>query len=253
MAQALWHLGLLDGSAKVTRDVLADAQASGHPNSLCFALVWAGGVVSVLLGRGNIADAERSVIQLKELAERHGLSSYSACARGFEGLLSFRRGDLRSAERLLRVSLEQLRQTQYDLLCTPFLNSLAEVLAAAGEIRESLAVIDEVLQRSERNSALWWIPEALRTKGQTMLLSNSANIAVAEDCFHRSLDVARGQASLSFELRTAISLAQLHHAHGRTRQARDLLSSVYARFTEGFATADLQLARQQLAAWAVDI
>jgi predicted ATPase len=250
MTQALWHLGLLDQSAKVTRDVLADAQASGHPNSLCFALVWAGGVVFVLLGRGDIESAERSVAQLKELADKHGLSSYSACARGFEGLLSLRRGNVRSAERLLRTSLEQLRQTQYDLLYTPFLNSLAEVLAAAGEIRQSLAAIDEVLERCERSSALWWIPEALRTKGQILLLSNSANIPAAEDCFHRSLDVARGQASLSFELRTAMSLAQLHHAHGRTRQARDLLGSVYARFTEGFESTDLQFAGRQLEAWA---
>ena len=65
-----------------------------------------------------------------------------------------------------------------------------------------------------------------------------------------ALDVARGQASLSFELRTSMSLAQLHHAHGRTRQARDLLGSVYARFTEGFESTDLQFARRQLEAWA---
>jgi predicted ATPase/DNA-binding winged helix-turn-helix (wHTH) protein len=249
MAQALWHKGLLDQSAQATRDVLADAQASGHPNSLCFALVWGGGVVFVLLGRGEIQTAERSIAQLKDHAEKHALSSYYACALGFEGLLSLRRGNFSSGERLLRASLEELGQTQYDLLYTPFLSSLAELLAAAGQLGDSLAAIDEALERAERNNALWWMPEALRIKGEVLLLSNTVDKAASEDNFHRSLDLALLQESLSFELRTAMSLGRLYHAQGRIRDARELLSSIYARFTEGFDTADLQTARRHLEEW----
>jgi predicted ATPase len=63
----------------------------------------------------------------------------------------------------------------------------------------------------------------------------------------RSLDWARRQQALSWELRAAISLAELWRGQQRVAEARELLDSVYARFTEGFATADLQHARTLLA------
>jgi hypothetical protein len=46
---------------------------------------------------------------LKDNAEKHAFSRYVACTLGFEGMLSFRRCDLASAERLLRASLNGLR------------------------------------------------------------------------------------------------------------------------------------------------
>jgi predicted ATPase len=58
-----------------------------------------------------------------------------------------------------------------------------------------------------------------------------------------------GAAAMIWELRTAMSLGRLHHAQGRSRDACDLLHSVYQRFTEGFETADLQCARHLLEEW----
>jgi predicted ATPase len=48
------------------------------------------------------------------------------------------------------------------------------------------------------------------------------------------------------ELRCAVGLAQLWHAQGQTAAARALLAPVYGRFTEGFATPELQAARALL-------
>ena len=55
----------------------------------------------------------------------------------------------------------------------------------------------------------------------------------------RSIDTARRQGALSWELRAAISLAQLWQTQDRNSQASDLLASTLNRFSEGFATADL--------------
>lgn len=87
------------------------------------------------------------------------------------------------------------------------------------------------------------LPEALRIKGDVLVLSDRSHATAAEDLFRRSLELARRQKALSWELRTTMSLARLQHAQGRSRDARDLLKPVYARFTEGFETADLQGAR----------
>jgi predicted ATPase len=243
-AHILWVEGLLDQSAQTTRDLLADAEAADHPVSLCYALIWCGCPISLRLG--DLETAEHSIHRLKDHAEEHALSSYYACGLGFEGQLSAKRADLAAAERLIRASLGGLRQAQYEILYTPFLSGLAEVLAAAGDLDDALAVADEALQRTERDNAFWWMPEALRIKGDVMLLSHKADPTVAEDHFRRSLDLARRQGALSWELRTAMSLARLQRDHGRIGEARDLLASVHGRFTEGFATADLQSAKRLL-------
>jgi predicted ATPase len=149
-------------------------------------------------------------------------------------------------EAVLRACLDGLRATQYELLYTPFLSALAEVVATAGHVEDGLAAAHEAVQRVERNDVCWWMPEPLRIKGEILLLSKKAEASLAEDLFRRSLEMANRQGALSWELRTALSLGRLHRMRGRTRGAYDLVNSVYSRFSEGFDTADLQSAKRFL-------
>ncbi|MDB5403808.1 MAG: hypothetical protein JWQ55_5826, partial [Rhodopila sp.] len=68
----------------------------------------------------------------------------------------------------------------------------------------------------------------------------------AEDYFRRALDRARRQGALSWELRAATSLARLWRDQARSKEEHALLAQVYARFTEGFSTADLKEAKTLL-------
>jgi predicted ATPase len=52
------------------------------------------------------------------------------------------------------------------------------------------------------------------------------------------------QGALAWELRAAMNLAKLWAAQSRERDALDLLEPLYGRFTEGFETADLIVARR---------
>ena len=67
--------------------------------------------------------------------------------------------------------------------------------------------------------------------------------ADAEALFLEAIDIARRQQAKSSELRAALSLARLWQRQGRQREARDLLTQIYAWFTEGFDTPDLMDAR----------
>lgn len=110
-----------------------------------------------------------------------------------------------------------------------------------------LATIDRALERAERNEERWYIAELLRIKGELMLRACGPSAeAEAERLFAQSLDWARRQGARSWELRTSISPARLPHETSRMVQAREQLASVYARFGEGFATADLSAARTLL-------
>jgi predicted ATPase len=62
---------------------------------------------------------------------------------------------------------------------------------------------------------------------------------LAQECLQRSLELARAQSALSWELRTAIALARMYPGS----HARETLRAIYARFVEGFETPDLKIAR----------
>jgi predicted ATPase len=103
------------------------------------------------------------------------------------------------------------------------------------------------LQRCERYSDRWCVAEVLRVKGELICRAGAPDgIAQAEDCFAQSLDWARQQGAVSWELKTAMSLGRLRCDQGQVDQARDLLTSAYMLFQEGFDTADLKATKELL-------
>jgi predicted ATPase len=118
--------------------------------------------------------------------------------------------------------------------------------------QESLATLHErlatkeAIARAENGLAGWCAAELLRIKAETLLRIGDGNAAIAQRLFQQSLDTAREQGALSWELRTATSLAGLWYQQRRTREAYDLLATVHGRFTEGFETTDLVKARTLL-------
>jgi hypothetical protein len=106
-----------------------------------------------LTGPGGIGKTRLvlAIAELKHQAEKHDLSGYYAYASGFEGQLSAQRGDLAAAARLLHSSLEGVCRGRSEAVYTALLSILAEVLAKADRVNESLAAAEEALQRAERN------------------------------------------------------------------------------------------------------
>jgi predicted ATPase/DNA-binding winged helix-turn-helix (wHTH) protein len=242
--QVLFVRGLLDQAAEATREIVDYARAVDHPYSLCLALTWS--ACPITLALGHFEAAQQWTALLKQHCEKYDIKSQYACALGFEGQLAASRGETKSALKQLRACLAGLREAQFEVLYTVFLDSLAEVLAAAGNLDEALAAADEALQRTERNEALWWMPEALRVKGELVLHSRKLDAANAEELFGRSLALAHRQGALSWELRTATCLARLLRERGHADDARAALSTVCDRFSEGFDSKDFTTAKRLL-------
>ena len=72
------------------------------------------------------------------------------------------------------------------------------------------------------------------------------NAEQVEDAFHDALSIAREQQAKSWELRAAMSLAELWAGQGERQKANDLLAPIHDWFTEGFDTPDLKDARALL-------
>jgi hypothetical protein len=170
---------------------------------------------------------------LLDYTARTSLTYYQMVGRCFEVALELRQGD--TAEKQGR-RLELLREPLISALQLETLGTLSEELVGA-----------EAIARAETGHAGWCAAEILRAKGEIILKRGASDAAfAAETLFRRALEIARQQDALSWELRAATSLARLWREQGGVREAHDLLASVYARFTEGFGTADLIKAKTLL-------
>ena len=241
LARTLWLQGYPDQAVRVARQAVDEAAEIGHPVTLCIALIWA---VSVFCWIGDWASAEKSIERFIAHADRHSLAPYHSVGLGIKGELSVKRGEVQLGMDLLRSSLESLHADRYELLTTAFNSTLAEGLAMTGHVEEALITIDETIDLVERNGDLFNMPELLRIKGD--FLASVADSRQAEECFLRSIELAGGQSAPSWELRTTTNLARLWLRQDRRDEARKVLVQVYARFSEGFATADLRAAKRLL-------
>jgi predicted ATPase len=88
------------------------------------------------------------------------------------------------------------------------------------------------------------LSELLRIKSQILAARHDRESAM--NCLTEALAVAREQSALAWELRSTMVLARLLSEDGRRDHARHTLALAYHRFTEGFDTADLKLARALL-------
>jgi predicted ATPase/DNA-binding winged helix-turn-helix (wHTH) protein len=242
-ARSLWLEGYPDQAAIMARQTVEEAETFDHPVTLCIALIWA---VSVFIWQGDLAAADNYLDRFIVEADKHSLRPYQALGRGVKGELSVRRGEAEAGIALLHDALETLHAHRYELLTTAFKSALAEGLAMAGRSDQAAAMIDETIALVERNGDLFTMPELQRIKGAILTTSPDPDFALAEGCFLKSLDLAKRQAALGWQLRTATSLARLWLIQNLHDEARAVLAPVFARFTEGFDSSDLQAARELL-------
>ena len=226
LCRILWVQGLPDQAAIAAHDCVEDAVSAGHELWLNSSLLFA---CTVVLWTGDMAAADRFVAMLLHHSARYSLRISHFRARSLATVLEFRRG---RAPGMIARRDEILN----DPLCDP---PYLETLATFSE--DLLGA--EAVARAEDGRAGWCAAEILRVNAAVLLKNGALDAAAAETQFRRSLDIARRQAALSWELRAATSLARLWRDQNRIRDAHDLLALVHGRFTEGFETADLVAAR----------
>src|SRR6516164_5896507 len=97
--------------------------------------------------------------------------------------------------------------------------------------------------RGRETRERWGIAEILRVKANLLLATGRATPQEGEGLLIESLEIARRQQALCWELRTSCDLGRLWQEQGRSKEALQLLRTIYSRFTEGFETTDLRHAK----------
>jgi tetratricopeptide (TPR) repeat protein len=192
---------------------------------------------------GEFEEAARLGAEFVECARKHG---FQALAEPAIVLIELAR-QTPSTPVQLRELNEHLTHAKSSrahklLMCS----IMVEHCIATGDVELAEAVLTPPLATREPMLRA----ELLRLEGALQLQSATADFAAAERRFHSAIEVALAQGAKSFELRAATSLATLWHQQGKRNEAQELLGGVYAWFTEGFQTPDLQRAKSLLDEWA---
>ena len=236
LAKVLWLQGFPDRAMALAQ---LSRQNLDHPESICFVLVTALCPIAIL--NGDFAAAASFITELRDQALRNAVG-WQSRAHHYMGWLALRQGDSAQAVAIIRQSVVEMLNTGFTVGLSGYLRSQALALQFAGQYQEGLAAIDAGLAYAEQHQERWCVAELYRGRGELALLQNTSSArSAAEGHFVQAIHVAQEQGALAWELRAAISLARMQQDD--RGYARSVLAPVFERFTEGFATADLDAAR----------
>jgi len=254
----LWFLGHPDQALDMVAKALALARELSEPHGLAHALFFEALLHHFRRDEQKALELADSVIAI---SLEHGLALYQSMAMITRGWALIELGQPNEAIDQISRGLDAHRATGTELLRPHFLALLAEALGKARRAEEGLRVLEEALAMAIRNSERYYVSELYRLKGELLLLSSNGRDSTykatprktateanghttnAESCFVEALEVSRTLKTKSLEIRAAMSLSRLYQHQKRRKKARELVSQVYNRFTEGFDTRDLREAK----------
>ncbi|WP_338485316.1 ATP-binding protein [Pseudomonas trivialis] len=209
LARVLWLQGLPEQAWRTASQALELALQINHGTTLCYTLALTGVVIARY--NGDEASAQSLQTLLMQQAHKHSAQLFQTWA--------------------------QLYAQHLSIDAVQGLDLVKDILITLGVGH----VDDAWFERARSGDGGWCAPEILRIRAETL-----PDSAAAEALLLDALGLAHQQGALAWELRCATSLARLWLRQGRRHAAHQLLSSVYARFTEGFATRDLMRVRRLL-------
>ncbi len=249
-ALTLWHLGFPERALRRAGYALRLAQELSHPHTWVAANIFAGAEMSHYLGDASATlSAARVVV---DTSAQLGFSHWLPEGNVFLAW-AIRHLDADDAARQCCTVLdcERLRTTieQHGGVANAyFFGLLTEIQLRQGCFPDALETLECASDLVAAQGERFWDAEILRLRGE---LAASAEVGrdpvTAEHHLQRAIATAREQGSLSLRLRASLDLGRLWRSLGRGEEAKALVESIYARFTEGFETRDLRIARAFLA------
>jgi tetratricopeptide (TPR) repeat protein len=234
LARVLWLQGLPEQAWRAARQALDIAVQINHGTSICYTLALASCLIAHY--NGDRANARALLQLLLEQSQKHSVLLFNNWGRHYAQVID--------PDNAAPVSAQ-----------------------SSGLIREVMVTLDErfvdetLVERARNGDAGWSAAEILRAHAAALLKESekpileparesaragATKILQAEQTLQQALTIARSQGALAWELRSATNLAELWQSQSRQREALDLLTPIYQRFTEGYATADVRKVRRLL-------
>jgi class 3 adenylate cyclase/predicted ATPase len=240
LSWALWHLGYVEQASEVAADAVRRAEAIPHPFTLVYTLCHARGMMDVFRRRSEDTQSYADVVM--SLCAEHEFPFWDAGGQILSGWAATCQGDVEAGVEAINRGLGAWRETGARLWLPMFLALEAEAHAKAGRSDVALQAIEHALAVSDETGERWAVAEVLRTKAGLLLAHDPTKADEVENLLIKSLEIARRQQALCWELRASCDLARLWQRRGRGKDALELLRSIHGQFTEGLETPDLKAA-----------
>ncbi|MBE2240226.1 MAG: AAA family ATPase [Caldilineaceae bacterium] len=242
-SHALWCLGYADSAHASARNAIALARELEQPFNHALAVTYGATL------QAWSANAETFFAHAQDaytLTREYQVTYYHAWASIlFHFAQVWRQPDAEGLTQL-RSTIHRFMKMGSRLRLPLYFSLLARACFKAKRPDEGLEALELALAESLQNNEHWWDAEIHRLRGELMG-AQGADPGDIEAAFQRACEIARTQQARSLELRAATSLARFWQATSRQAEAKQQLSQLYAWFTEGMATPDLQAARALLA------
>ena len=222
-SRILWLQGFPSQALVSARASVDEAVSIKHSISICFATALAACPLAIWCG--DMSAAREYLGLLEEHSTAYSLDHWHRYAEVFKLALDSPQPSDAKQSQSLRPSLWTQRHfEESSVLGERFLSG-------------------DLLGRAISEEPVWCTAEILRLGAlRNLQQRGSSAIEEAAKMFAVSLEIARQQGALSWELRTATSVARLLNEQGRQDEAYGVLSPALDRFTEGFETLDYRQA-----------
>ncbi|MCP4327854.1 MAG: AAA family ATPase [Alphaproteobacteria bacterium] len=238
---AEWIRGYPDRSIERLDEAVSLARKIGHPFNLMFALT-AGATALIYRGEADrllefCDEAEKVVTE-----EALGQFSMNVCVYQWRGAARIQQREF-GIGHSLAVKGNEYWTMSGGGICTAMMRSWIVLgLQGLGRIDEALGLNAGNITHCRETGDRYMEPECIRLQGELMLRVSDPDLEAAEHFFREAVTIAGAHDAKSWELRAAMSLADLLGSRDRHKDAIACLEPVLGWFTEGLETADLRRA-----------
>ena len=216
LAIVLWPLGEIDRARELADATVTRIAELEHLATSTMGLMHS--VMFEIIGR-NVDRAAPLAKSLANVAHEHGIALWVAFGTFLEGWTQLRSGSPKIGLSNMRRAAALLQQDGVGAFQPLVKTALAEAEARNGETEAALTTLEQALNDVDRTGQRWFDTELHRTRGDILLEKDPADPDPAECAFTTAIAIARSQKARSFELRAALSLANLPRNRTRRRRA----------------------------------
>jgi len=234
-ACCLWCLGYPDRALKRSQETLKLGRKLAHPFSLADAICYGGCLLNSMCQDTEKLTQEADA--LIENADKGSLAGWRATGRRYRGEALVLQGKIREGIELIGKGMTEMKSEGIAMYLSGTFAILAEKQLELNFLDDARASLDEAFTFVDETNERYWESELFRLKGEMLLMDE--DVAGAEACLLRAIEIAQKQSAKSLELRAAMSLSRLWSEQGKRGKAKNLLEEIYNWFTEGFDTPDL--------------
>ena len=225
---AAWQLGDVGRARELVQEADALAVKSAHAPTLAIAHTMHT-MLEIL--RDDVEASRRAAEATVALTREHGLALYLALGALPLAWARAKLGDRDAGSAEFRQALAEYARQGNKFLLPFYRGLLAEIEAESEDADAALAGIDGALALAGETGEHWFDAGLHRIRGEILLKQNPADPALAEAAFLAAIAFAQQQKARSFELRAALSLANLYRATGRDPDARAALRPALEGFS----------------------